>query len=376
MQPKPMAETCKPWLPSCRVFIVDPGDAAGPNAGLAGNHDNGFDAGAEHGWRGMICHLPILETDFGMIVRDRPSALQLFFILRGSILPSIWKHLAVSTVLALIVTWTDGQFANHKLHFTPVPFTLMGLPLAIFLGFRNNAAYDRYWEGRKQWGELVLRSRSLARQCLSLIEPLTDGDAGADDVARRMLRRAAAYAHALRHALRNESPEADVAPWLAPDEWARVRGLPNLPYALMLEMGADFALCLRTRRLDSNLAPSIDSTLSAMTAVAAACERIRGTPIPFSYTLMLHRTAYLYCFLLPFGLVDTIGYLTPLMTAVVAYTFFGLDALGDELEEPFRATNNGLPLEAICRTIEIDLRVALGERELPPALLPVDYRLS
>jgi putative membrane protein len=359
---------------------LDPGDAAGRGAGLAGNHDNGFDAGAEHGRRGMICHPHIQETDTGMIVRDRPSALQLFFILRGSILPSIWKHLAVSTLLALIVTWTDGQFASHKLHFTPVPFTLMGLPLAIFLGFRNNAAYDRYWEGRKQWGELVLRSRSLARQCLSLIEPMTNGVASAvsdgDDVSLRMLRRTAAYAHALRHALRGEAPDADVASWLAPEEWARVRSLPNLPHALMLEMGADFALCLRTRRLDPNLAPAIDGTLSAMTAVAAACERIRGTPIPFSYTLMLHRTAYLYCFLLPFGLVDTIGYLTPLMTAVVAYTFFGLDALGDELEEPFRATNNGLPLEALCRTIEIDVRVALGERDLPPALLPVDYRLS
>jgi ion channel-forming bestrophin family protein len=305
-----------------------------------------------------------------MIVRDRPSALRLFFILRGSILPHIWKHLVFSILLAVLVTWTDGQFEHHKLHVTPVPFTLIGLPLAIFLGFRNNAAYARYWEGRKQWGELVLRSRSLARQCLSLI----DDDAAANRT--RMMRRAIAYAHALRHRLRGDSPDADVAPWLDAAEWERIRALPNVPHALMLEMGADLAHCLRTRRLEPQLAPSIDASLSAMTAVAAACERIRGTPIPFSYTLLLHRTAYLYCFLLPFGLVDTIGYLTPLVSAVVAYTFFGLDALGDELEEPFRATDNGLPLAAICRTIEIDLRVALGERELPPSLLPVDYRLG
>jgi putative membrane protein len=309
-----------------------------------------------------------------MIVRDRPSALRLFFIMRGSILPHIWHHLAVSTLLALAVTWTDGQFGHHKLHITPVPFTLMGLPLAIFLGFRNNAAYDRYWEGRKQWGELVLRSRSLARQCLSLIDADSDGDGRALPAA--MMRRAIAYAHALRHRLRGEPAGPDVEAWLAPDEWERVRTVANLPHALMLEMGADLGQCLRTRRLDPPLAPSIDASLSAMTAVAAACERIRGTPIPFSYTLLLHRTAYLYCFLLPFGLVDTIGYLTPLVSAVVAYTFFGLDALGDELEEPFRASDNGLPLDAICRTIEIDLRTALGERDLPPPLTPVNYRLS
>jgi len=314
-----------------------------------------------------------------MIVRDRPSALQLFFILRGSILPRIWMHLVAATLLAVLVTWTDGQFGRHKLHFTTTPFTLMGLPLAIFLGFRNNAAYDRYWEGRKQWGELVLRSRSLARQCLSLVAP---GVPHADDEPHlRIIRRAIAYAHALRHRLRagmpnSGGPEADIAPWLDPDEWQRVRALPNVPHALMLEMGADLARCLRTGRLDACLAPAIDASLSAMTAVAAACERIRGTPIPFSYTLLLHRTAYLYCFLLPFGLVDTIGYLTPVVSAIVAYTFFGLDALGDELEEPFRASDNGLPLDAMCRTIEIDLCMALGERDLPPPLLPENYRLS
>jgi putative membrane protein len=313
-----------------------------------------------------------------VIVRDRPSALRLFFILRGSILPRIWMHLAVSTLLAVVVTWTDGQFGHHKLHFTTTPFTLMALPLAIFLGFRNNVAYDRYWEGRRQWGELVLRSRSLARQCLSLVAPAEASDGDAPQL--RIVRRAIAYAHALRHRLRDlpggGGLEADVAPWLAPAEWDRVRALPNVPYALMLEMGTDLALCLRTARLDACLAPAIDASLSAMTAVAASCERIRGTPIPFSYTLLLHRTAYLYCFLLPFGLVDTIGYLTPVVSAIVAYTFFGLDALGDELEEPFRASDNGLPLEALCRTIEIDLRMALGELDLPPPLLPENYRLS
>jgi putative membrane protein len=316
-----------------------------------------------------------------MIVRDRPSPLRLFLVLRGSILPKIWKSLAFTTLLAVGVTLTGGDLGGHKLALSAIPFTLMGLPLAIFLGFRNNAAYDRYWEGRKQWGELVLRSRSLARQCLGLVGvdmPFVadEKSPSPDDPRARMLRRAVGYAHALRHHLRKSDPAADVAPWLAPEEWARVHPLPNLPYALMLEMGADLGRCLRGRLIDPNLAASVDATLSAMTGVAAACERIRGTPIPFSYTLLLHRTAYLYCVLLPFGLVGVIGDLTPLVTAVVAYTFFGLDALGDEIEEPFGDSDHDLPLAAICRTIETDLRVALGERELPPPLQPVDYRLS
>ena len=315
-----------------------------------------------------------------MIVRDRPNGLRLFLTMRGSVLPSIWKSVAITTLLAVAVTWSHGRLWDHKIQLTIIPFTLMGLPLAIFLGFRNNSAYDRYWEGRKLWGELVLRSRNFARQCLSLID-----DAGADDSAagtpdaaalrERMIRRAIAFAHALRHQLRRSDPAEDVAGHVAPAEWTALRGRPNLSQALMLEMGADLAHCRRAGLLDSVRAAALDATMSAMVATGASCERIKNTPVPFSYTLLLHRTAYMYCFMLPFGLVDSIGYLTPLVVAIVAYTFYGLDALGDEIEEPFGLSPNDLPLDAICRAIEIDMRDALGETELPPPLLPVQYWL-
>lgn len=312
-----------------------------------------------------------------MIVRDRPNGLRLFLTMRGSILSSIWKSLLVTTLLAIAVTATHGQLWRYKVHLTIIPFTLMGLPLAIFLGFRNNSAYDRYWEGRKLWGELVLRSRNFARQCLSLMDgpAATHAAPRVDPLRERMIRRAIAFAHALRHNLRRSDPADDVAIHLDASEWQALRGRPTLHQALMLEMGADLARCRRAGMLDSVSAAALDATLSAMVATAASCERIKNTPIPFSYTLLLHRTAFLYCFLLPFGLVDTIGYLTPLVVAIVAYTFFGLDALGDEIEEPFGLSPNDLPLDAICRAIEIDLRDALGDPDLPPPLAPVNYWL-
>ncbi len=303
-----------------------------------------------------------------MIVRERPNGLRLFLTMRGSILSSIWKSLLVTTLLAVVISWTHGELGDYKVHLTITPFTLMGLPLAIFLGFRNNSAYDRFWEGRKLWGELVLRGRNFARECLSLIDPI----AGNEAVRERMIRRAIAFAHALRHQLRQTDPAADVAPHLMPGEWAALRGRRNLTHALMLEMGKDLALCRNTGMLDSVRAAAIDANISAMVATGASCERIKNTPIPFSYTLLLHRTSYLYCFLLPFGLVDSLGYLTPLVVAIVAYTFFGLDALGDEIEEPFGLSPNDLPLDAICRAIEIDLRDALGDPDLPPPLVPVN----
>ncbi len=130
-------------------------------------------------------------------------------------------------------------------------------------------------------------------------------------------------------------------------------------------MGEDLAELRRSGVLSDILFQTLDKTLGDMVMVQTTCERIRTTPVPFGYTLLLHRTAYLFCFLLPFGFADTLGWATPVATMLVAYTFFGLDALGDELEEPFGLRANNLPLVALAQTIEIILREAMGEHDLP-----------
>ncbi|MES2071861.1 MAG: bestrophin family protein [Pseudomonadota bacterium] len=313
-----------------------------------------------------------------MIIRDRPSGLRLFLSLRGSVLPRILPALILNTVIATLVTITHGDLFNLKITLTTIPFSMIGLPLAIFLGFRNNAAYDRYWEARKLWGELVLRSRNLARQCQSLIKDAVPADAalGLADVRVRMVYRAIAFSYALKDLLRNAAPSPEIKSFLLAPEWERASGSSNVPHLLMLGMGQDLRISLDEGRIDPCLAATIDTTLSAMGGAAAACERIKSTPIPFSYTLLLHRTAYLYCFLLPFGLVDTIGFMTPFVVAIVAYTFFGLDALGDEIEEPFGSEANDLALDAICRSLEINLRESLADQHVPAPLAPVNYCLT
>lgn len=310
-----------------------------------------------------------------MIVRDRPSGIRLFFLLRGSVLSRIRMTLLVNTLSAILVTLVHGNLFAVKITLTTIPFTLIGLPLAIFLGFRNSAAYDRYWEGRKLWGELVLRCRSLSRQCQSFIQPpeLSGLASEVEAVRHRMVYRAIGFVHALRLQLRERSDYGELRRWVPGAEWPGLQKAGSKHDALMLEMGKELGQCQRKGWIEPCLAVSIDTTLSALTAAAASCERIKGTPVPFSYTLLLHRTAYLYCFLLPFGLVDTIGFMTPFVVAIVAYTFFGLDALGDEIEEPFGLEPNDLPLDTLCRTIEINLLESLGEPVLHPKLEPVNH---
>ncbi len=315
-----------------------------------------------------------------MIVRDRPNGLRLFFIMKGSIVPRIKWPLFVTVMLALIVTITHGTLFRLKITMTPIPFSLIGLALAIFIGFRNNASYDRYWEGRKLWGELIIMCRSLTRQILTFVSSEHGHSPNwppfeRSDLRIGMVYRLIAFAHALRHHLRDSDSLEDVRGYLNEDEAAKIELAHSRPLFLLLRMAYDLRRCIENKQIQEYFAASIDDNITSLTTVLAGCERIKNTPIPFTYNLLLHRTAYLYCFLLPFGLVDSIGFMTPFVVGIVSFTFFGLDALGDEIEEPFGVLPNDLALSSMCRTIERDLRASLGEEHLPEQLLPVNYRV-
>ena len=143
----------------------------------------------------------------------------------------------------------------------------------------------------------------------------------------------------------------------------------------LVEMGHDLAAGRNAGTLDPIAHRILEERLTALTLIEAGCERIAGTPLPFAYTLLLHRTAYLFCLILPFGLVATAGWATPFFTAFIAYTYFGLDSLSEELEDPFGTEANDLPLDSLCRTCEISVFQALGE-PTPPPLASRGYYVS
>jgi len=120
---------------------------------------------------------------------------------------------------------------------------------------------------------------------------------------------------------------------------------------------------------------TISHTLSSLALAQAGCERIVTTPLPFVYSLLVRRTTYLYCWLLPFALIEATSWFAPIFTAIVAYVFFGLQAVTNELELPFRNVENGLPLDTMCRVIEISVCEAL-DRTPPAALSPKNHILT
>ena len=307
-----------------------------------------------------------------MIVRDRPTLLKLFFILRGSVIQRIFPQVLFVFALSAFVVWAHRVDPGLVPSVNSGPFALLGIALSVFLGFRNNACYDRWWEARRDWGQLIFTARDLARQTLVLADA---GSASAAEARQRLLNITIALAHALVCHLRPGSDGSRALTRLPADLVPGYQKSRNGPDFLLREMGRTLASLRASGAISDVQWALFDGTVGRMSAVLAACERIRNTPVPFGYTLLLHRTAYLFCFLLPFGFADALGWATPFVTALVAYTFFGLDALGDELEEPFGVLPNDLPIVALAETIEINLREALGETDLPPLPQPKNYIL-
>ncbi|SEO91281.1 putative membrane protein [Luteibacter sp. UNC138MFCol5.1] len=279
-----------------------------------------------------------------------PSVRSLLFAMQGSIIPVIWPRVLYTMLLSAAVVWIDYHVVSMKVGLNAAPLTLMGLTLAIFLGFRNTVAYQRWWEARTLWGELIIAMRNLARQAVTFLpgESVTSRE--------RMAHRLIAFTHALRHHLRGSDAVTEITTWIGDErERAGILAAPNRPAAILSRTGAALGEAMRERHDDPILLAAMDRELGTLSHVLGGCERIHGTPIPYAYILLLHRTVHIYCFLLPFCLVGLMGWFTPLVVGVLAYTFFGLDALGDQIEDPFDLMPNDLPLDAYCKTVERDL---------------------
>ncbi len=293
-----------------------------------------------------------------MIVRPRPHWVHLLFVRRGSLVHLILSQQLFIFTLSSLVVWAHGQFFHWKVTLTSGPFSLMGVALAIFLGFRINTSYDRYWEARKQWGAVLVETRNLARKALTMMEP--------EQEVRPFVLGLIAFATTMRNQLRGQAPATGTEALLPESLRVQLEGARSAPTLVMIWLGKWIHACRQNHLLEPVLAQKMEDSMDGLSMALGSCERIASTPLPFTYSVILHRSAYLYCMLLPFGLVDGIGLMTPLVVTFVSYTFFALEALSDEIEEPFGLSANDLALDAMVANIDASLREMLGEIPPPP----------
>ena len=304
-----------------------------------------------------------------MIIRPKLNWLRMLFVWRGSVVRRILPQLLILVASSALVVCISEFFPTVLHDLTPVPFTLLGIALAIFLSFRNSVSYDRFWEGRRLWGSMLNDTRSLVRQYLSV----TDTDTQSQ---RHFVYTLIAFVYAVKAQLRGSA--------LTPQQLAllRTQVVPAVtkarfkPVLILSDAANQLGELHKAGTLDPVLFTVLDRQLSLLNEDLGGCERLASTPVPFAYSVILHRTVYVYSFLLPFGLVSTVGLMTPLIVAFVAYTFLAIEALAEELQEPFGLEPNDLALDAMAATIEATLREMLGEEAYPPVPEPVNCVLT
>ncbi|WP_408913132.1 bestrophin family protein [Citrobacter freundii] len=297
-----------------------------------------------------------------MIVRPQQHWMRLIFVWHGSVLSKIFTRLLLNFLLSIVVIIILPWYTMLGIKFTLAPFSILGVAIAIFLGFRNNACYSRYVEARHLWGQLMIASRSLLREVKTTLPD--DAELG------QFVRLQIAFAHCLRMTLRRNPQAKPLAKYLSEKDLQTVFAAQSPANRILLLMGEWLALRRRNGQLCDILFHSLNNRLNDMSAVLAGCERIANTPVPFAYTLILHRTVYLFCIMLPFALVVDLHYMTPFISVLISYTFISLDTLAEELEDPFGTENNDLPLDAICNAIEIDLLQMNDETNVPAKHMP------
>ncbi|GEN05976.1 putative membrane protein [Myxococcus fulvus] len=279
-----------------------------------------------------------------------------FHYLKGSMVREIVARVMVC------VLWSLGVALFHT-HVRSVSIpatvhTLAGISLSLLLVFRTNSSYDRFWEGRKLWGGIVNETRNLARASGVFLQ-------NQPALYTAILRWTAAFPFASASSLRGKASLGPLAQELPADEVAQVMGAQHVPFAVTRKLSALLDAGRREGRYSEYVQMQLDQNVQLLLDYLGGCERIRKTPIPFAYVMHLRRALLVYCYTLPFALLDALGGLTVLATFCVAYVFFGIEEIGVEIEDPFGHDDNDLPLDLICSTIYANLTAIVPAQPQP-----------
>jgi putative membrane protein len=283
------------------------------------------------------------------------SWLKSTFSYRGTVLPRILlRVLCLLLLTAALIVWA-GPWVR-QLHLNALGHTLIGTALGFVLVFRNNASYDRYWEGRKHWGGIVNASRNLARSARSY-----SGDLSA------LAPLICAFAHSLKRQLRREGPRDDLTEHLGEARAARALKHPNPALVVNLMMSEWLHAAESAGKVSHTQALRMEALIAELMDHQGACERILNTPVPFAHAVHVRQLLLIYLISLPLVLIPLMGWTSLFVISVLGLGMLGIEEAGIEIEDPFGHDPNDLPLNRICDVICRDVRALVTfEREGAP----------
>lgn len=269
-------------------------------------------------------------------------------VLRGTCL------IAAGTAVAAFIHQDVLDWGSDGLDVTI--FSLLGVVLSILLSFRTNSAYDRWWEGRKKWGELVNNSRNLA----VYIHSAFPND---DEESRRYLAvRIANFAIALKEHLR-KGVQVNELVMITPEEIEKYNSKNHVPNYIAYEIAQRVQDVYNAGKISMADHLNIKVHTQELLNISGSCERIKKTPIPFSYNVYIKIFISVYSLGVPFALIPLFGYLSILLVAFLFFAFYGLELMAEEIEDPFGLDCNDLPTGDISHTIKTNVFELLEVRK-------------
>lgn len=268
-----------------------------------------------------------------------------------------------------------------------IPLGVLGTALSIFLSFRNNSGYDRWWEARKIWGGIVNYSRTFAMQVRTYISDLHTQDTHSDDdilgIHRELIYRHIAWINALRLHLRKQHDQyAEVLrPFLDPAELEELLIYANKPTQLNFTQSQRLKEVLKQNLTEDFRLYELMHSLEEFYNLQGKCERIKNTPFPMYYAFFIRTFLSIFIFMLPISLIgvfheislsvgQNVTWVVIPVSIIVSFMFKIIELTAYFTEDPFENRHEDTPMSALCRTIEIDLRQMLRETEVPDSWEP------
>ncbi len=265
-----------------------------------------------------------------------------------------------------------GIFGWGGLDFPTTPVTIMGSALAIFLGFRNNSAYDRWWEARKIWGGIVNTSRSMGSFVMTFPSP-RHGEASIDEISawrKSVINRQIGWLYILKAHLRKQTKWEVLKDFISEKEYEELMHKGNKPSQLLHNQSQAIASAFEKGMIDNFRHMELAREIRTLYELQGKCERIKNTVFPYYYNYFTHLFVWLFIICLPFALVPIMDYMAVPMSVAISFIFYILNKAGELTEDPFEGRAADTPMSTISRSIEIDLLEMLGE-EHPPKPLEV-----
>ncbi|NMH27462.1 bestrophin family protein [Flavobacterium silvaticum] len=278
--------------------------------------------------------------------------------------------------LALVVIYSTAFWLIHHFY-EAVPLTIpiaipgiVGTIISLLLAFKSNQAYDRWWEARIVWGGIVNDSRSLIRQVIAFYKE----DDFSDEAIRfkeKFAKRQAAWCYSLANTLRGKESLKPIRNLLDDEEMQFVKRHRHIPNALLLLHGRELARATNRGKLNTFQQVEVDNTLTRLCDSMGKCERIKNTIFPTTYSMYIRFTLCLFIMLLPFGMIQDLGWLVIPVTSTIGAAFFLIEKMAIHLQDPFESRPTDTPMTVISHNIEKNLLEMVNEfreeyeRELP-----------